>query len=45
MNQREYIHLNWRAGFGAMPTLIAASKKLSKKDCVNELFDTSCFEI
>ena len=41
MNQREYIHLNWRAGFGAMPTLIAASKKLSKKDCVNELFDTS----
>ena len=41
MNQREYIHLHWRAGFGAMPTLIAASKKLSKKDCVNELFDTS----
>ena len=41
MNQREYIHLNWRAGFGAMPTLIAASKKLSKKNCVNELFDTS----
>ena len=41
MNQREYIHLNWRAGFGAMPTLIAASKKLRKKDCVNELFDTS----
>ena len=41
MNQREYIHLNWRAGFGAMPTLIADSKKLSKKDCVNELFDTS----
>jgi len=41
MNQREYIHLNWRAGFGAMPTLIAVSKKLSKKDCVNELFDTS----
>jgi len=24
-----------------MPTLIAASKKLRKKDCVNELFDTS----
>ena len=41
MNQREYIHLNWRAGFGAMPTFIAASKKLSKKNCVNELFDTS----
>ena len=41
MNQREYIHLNWRAGFGAMPTLVADSKKLSKKDCVNKLFNTS----
>ena len=41
MNQREYIHLNWRAGFGAFPSLIAASKKLSRKNSINLLFEAS----
>ena len=41
MNQREYIHLNWRAGFGAFPSLIVASKKLSRKNSINLLFEAS----
>ena len=41
MNQTEVVHLYWRAGFGAKPSLIADSKKLSKINTVNGLFDAS----
>ena len=41
MNQKELVHLYWRAGFGAKPSLIADSKKLSKINTVNGLFDAS----
>ena len=41
MNQTDLVHLYWRAGFGAKPSLIADSKKLSKIYTVNRLFDTS----
>ena len=41
MNQTELVHLYWRAGFGAIPSLINDSKKLSKINTVNGLFDAS----
>ena len=41
MNEKELVHLYWRAGFGAKPSLIADSKKLSKINTVNGLFDAS----